>query len=116
MPFTFEISPVLFDIGVEVDYHARATGRYHAGYKGDRIDPPEEPSFEIDRVEILVGKDWRELPSWLISAAQYEVLSEQGVAAYAEDREYHREQAAEMRREDAFFDSMVEICRPEAAE
>jgi hypothetical protein len=106
----------LFDIGSTAEHHARVSGRYVPGYRGDRIDPPEEASFEIDKVEVLIGKDWRELPDWLITKEQYEALSEAGLNAYVEGAADALERRAEMRREDSFFDSMVEICRPDAAE
>jgi hypothetical protein len=104
MPYTFE-SVFIFEIHSEAEYHAKISGTYYPGYKGDEIDPPEGASFEISKVEILVGKDWRELPDWLISEKQSEALSEAGLDAIDEDREYHRERAAEMRREEAREDA-----------
>lgn len=99
MSFTFE-SVFIFEIHSEAEYHAKITGTYYPAIKGDYIDPPEGASFEISKVEILVGKDWRELPDWLISEQQHDDLSQAGIDAIDEDREYHRERAAEMRRDD----------------
>jgi hypothetical protein len=124
MPTTFDY---VIAIGEE-EHVCRVTGRFYEGFAGRYYvdpQPPEEARFEVESVGVPIavlqfGKPTGKftyhdiLP--VLTDKQVEEIAELGVMAAHEDAIDALERRAEMRREDAFFDSMVEICRPDAAE
>lgn len=95
-----------WDCGTEIELKMVVSFTVHPGSKATEIDPPEEPTAEVDSIRFFDGKDELTLPwsisdrftsadgfkSWLLSEA-------------AETEEYARECAAEARAEDARMES-----------
>ena len=91
-----------WDCGTEIELKMVVNFTVHAGSKATEIDPPEEPSVEIDSIRFFDGNDELTLP-WSIGDR---FISEDGFKSWllseaAETEEYARECAAEARAEDA---------------
>jgi hypothetical protein len=89
-----------FDCGNEIELKMIVSFTVHPGSKATEIDPPEEPSAEVDSVRFFDGKDELMLP-WSISDR---FTSADGFKSWlmSEAAEQHQsavEDAADARRE-----------------
>ena len=89
-----------WDCGTEIELRMVVKFKVHPGSKATEIDPPEDPSVEVDKVRFFDGADELTLP-WSISDR---FTSADGFQSWllSEAAEQHQcavEEAAEMRRE-----------------
>jgi hypothetical protein len=77
-------------VGAEEEFHARTIGTVHpyVPMRGPSYasggEPAEPAIYEMDLLEILVGKEWIAFPSQLLTEKQEEAI-EQEVLSYADD-------------------------------
>lgn len=89
------------EIGRE-EVEARISFTVDKGYAGDRIDPPEPPSAEIQSIQIVVKGEKHDCPKWLFDlldaddGVHNDMLLEAGEdeAAWADERDEMRREAA----------------------
>lgn len=89
--------------GNECEAEVSVAYERHKGYKGDRIDPPEDDSVEIIEIKqtIAEGDEYRPLPAHLMDDdALLAECKQHWIDDEIAGEEYRAEQRAEMLRED----------------
>lgn len=97
-----------WECGTEIELKMVVQFKVHPGSKATEIDPPEEPSVEVDTVRFFDGKDELKLP-WSIGDRFSSADGFKGwlLAEAAETEEYSREIAAEARAEDERMEGRI---------
>lgn len=95
------------ECGTEIELKMVVTFTLHPGCKATMIDPPEEPSVEVDQVRFFDGTDELQLP-WSIADrfTSAEGLTEWLMGAAADQHEAALDARAEARREDMRMEAM----------
>lgn len=88
------------ECGTEIELTMAVAFTFHPGRKATQIDPPEEPSVEIDKVRFFDGKDELQLP-WSIEDrfTSADAFKDWLIGEAAEQRQSAAEDAADAKRE-----------------